>query len=63
MYFVFVIKTKHKSVSGGSSKITRKEIPKLFSWEQPSQFAEMYIARQIDEIVREEGNREKDDGF
>ena len=33
MYFVFVIKTKHKSVSRVNSKITRKEMPKLFSCE------------------------------
>ena len=31
MYFVFVIKTRHKSVSRGNSKFTRKEISKLIS--------------------------------
>ena len=29
MYFVFIIKTRHKSVSSGNSKITRKEMSKL----------------------------------
>ena len=29
MYFVFIIKTRHKSVSPGNSKITRKEMSKL----------------------------------
>ena len=33
MYFVFIIKTTHKSVSRGNNKITRKEMSKLFSWD------------------------------
>ena len=64
MYVVFVIKTKRKSVSRGNSKITRKEMPKLFSCKQPSQFAEMCIRiasqlDEIDEIAGEEGNNKK----
>ena len=31
MHFVFAIKTKHKSVSRGNSKIIRKEMSRLFS--------------------------------
>ena len=30
MYFLFVIKTRHKSVSRGNSKTTQKEMSKLF---------------------------------
>ena len=32
MYLVFIFKIRHKSVSRDNGKCTRKEIPKLFSW-------------------------------
>ena len=41
MYFVFIIKTRHKSVSPGNSKITRKEMPKL-------PFAEMKLDEMLE---------------
>ena len=56
MYFVFVIKTRHKSVSRGNSKITQKEMPKYFCV-TTSPFAEMYL------YAREERNQEKDGGL
>ena len=57
MYFVFVIKTRHKSVSRGNSKFTRKEISKLISCDYLT--IRQNVAR---EDAREEKNQEKDDG-
>ena len=56
MYFVFIIKTRHKSTSRGNSKITRKEISKLFSCDY------LTIRRNVAD-AGEERNQEKDDGF
>ena len=36
IYFVFIIKTRHKSVFCDNGKITRKEISKLFSCDYPA---------------------------
>ena len=58
MYFVFIIKTRHKSVFRGNSKITRKEISKLF----PCDY--LTIRRNVARWdAKEERNPEKDDGF
>ena len=54
MYFVFVIKTRHNSVSRGNSEITRKEMSNLFSCDC------LIICRNV---AREERNQEKNDGF
>ena len=55
---VFAIKTRHKSISRGNSKITRKEMSKLFSCNY------LTICRNVARWdAREESNQQKDDGF
>ena len=58
MCFVFVVKTKHKSVSRGDIKITRKEIFNYFRETTPS-FAEMWL----DEMLEKKGIKKKMMGF
>ena len=58
MYFLFVIKTRHKSVSRGNSKITPKKMLKLFSCDY------ITIRRNVARLdAREEKNKEKDNEF
>ena len=58
MYFVFVIKTWHKSVCRANSKITQNKLWKLFSFDY------LNIRRNVVSWdAREEKNKEKDDGF
>ena len=54
MYLVFVIKTRHNTVSRGNSKTTRKEMSKLF-------LCDYLVIRW--KIGREERNQVKNDGF
>ena len=54
MFFVFAIKTKLNSVSRRNSKITRKEVSKLFLCDY------LNIPRNV---AREERNQEKNIGF
>ena len=50
MHFVFVIKTRHKSVSRDNDKITQNEITELFSYE--------YLTNRC-HVAREERIQEK----
>ena len=58
MYFVFVVKTRTKSVSRGNIKITWKEMFKLFSGDYS------IICRNAARWdAREERKQEKEEGF
>ena len=58
MYFVFIIKTTHKSVSRGNNKIIQKEMSKLLQCDY------LAIRRNVARWdAKEERNQGKDDGF
>ena len=57
MYFVFVTKTRHKSVSCGNSKIIRKEMSKIFSCGQFTHHSSK--CNQVDKMLEVKGIKKK----